>query len=344
MSRSEDSQGGRRRRAGIAILAVALAAGAAAGLHWLREGRYREATDDAFVEGTMLLISPRVAGTVVEVPVQTNQPVRAGDLLARLDPADYQVRVQRARADLDAALNRMRAATAEAQAADAERVAARVELDRAKREARRVRGLFERGASSEQRLENAQAQRDAAQANVTALEQRAVAERAVLGNEAPVRQAEAALREAELALSYTRITAPADGVIGRKNVSEGENLAPGQPILALARDERSWIVANFKETQIHRMRAGDLAEVRVDAFPDRVWHGHVASVSPATGAQFALIPPDNATGNFTKIVQRVAVKIVLDGCEPPGQEADPEAAMRLPVGLSVRVSVRVESS
>jgi len=346
VSEVEEKQGRRVRRVGLAILAVSFVVAATMGVQWLRDGRFRESTDDAFVQGTLLLISPRVGGTVSLVPVETNQRVHKGQLLARLDPADYEVRLRRAQADLDAAHNRMRAAVAGAHAADAERVAARVELKRAEGEARRVRGLFQRGATSKQRLENMEAQRDAARAKVEALEQRAIAERAVLGNAAPVRQAEAALREAELALSYTKITAPADGVIGRKSVSVGENLAPGQPILALARDERSWVVANFKETQIRRMQRGDPAEVRVDAFPDRVWHGHVESVAPATGAQYALIPPDNATGNFTKIVQRVPVKIVLDACDG-GSKQDPaqsEAEMRLPVGLSVQVSVRVGSS
>jgi len=346
VSEPDEKQGRRVRRAGLAILAATFVAAATMGVQWLRDGRFRESTDDAFVQGTMLLISPRVGGTVAEVPVDTNQRVHKGQLLARLDPADYEVRLHRAQADLDAAHNRMRGAVAGAQAADAERVAARVELKRAEGEARRVRGLFQRGAASKQQLDNLEAQRDAAAAKVKALEQRALAERAVLGNEAPLRQATAALREAELALSYTRITAPADGVIGRTDVSVGENLAPAQPILALARDERSWVVANFKETQIQRMRVGDPAEVRVDAFPDRVWRGHVDSVSPATGAKYALIPPDNATGNFTKIVQRVPVKIVLDACEGGSKQepADREAEMRLPVGLSVQVNVRVGSS
>jgi membrane fusion protein (multidrug efflux system) len=130
-------------------------------------------------------------------------------------------------------------------------------------------------------------------------------------------------------------------VIGRKNVQVGENVAPGRLLLALAKDEPSWVVANFKETQIGRMREGDPAEVRVDAFPGHPCRGHVESLAPATGAKYALIPPDNATGNFTKIVQRVPIRIALDDCDGDGSGAassDPQ----LPVGLSVEVRVRVD--
>jgi membrane fusion protein (multidrug efflux system) len=331
----------RARLAGAAILGLTLLLGAGLAVHWYRELRHRESTDDAFVEATLVMLSARVGGTVVEVPVDENQRVHAGDVLVRLDPTDYQVSVTRAQADVEAARNRMAAAAADAEAADADGRAARIELGRSQREAERLRGLFARGATSQQALENVDAQRDAAAARVRALEQRALAERAVLGNEAPLRQAEAALHEAQLALSYTTLTAPSDGVIGRKNVNVGENVAPGRLLMALAVDEPSWVVANFKETQIGRMRVGDPAEVRVDAFPGRACRGHVESLAPATGAKYALIPPDNATGNFTKVVQRVPIRVALDGCAGDGAESaasDPALA----VGLSVEVRVRVD--
>ncbi len=322
---------------GLAVFAV---------VYWYVELRHIESTDDAFVESTLLLLSARVNGNVIEVPVESHQRVRAGDVLVRLDPRDSEVRVNRARADLDAARNSMHAARASAAAAEAERRAASVELDRADKEAQRVQSLVESGAASEKVLETALAERDAAQARVRALVQRAIAERAVLGNEAPLRQAAAALAEAELELSYTTVVAPFDGVVGRKNVTSGQNVRAGQPLLMLAADERSWVVANFKETQIGRMRVGDPAEVRVDAFPEFVWIGHVESLSPATGAKYALIPPDNATGNFTKVVQRLSVKIVIDGRRPPldgERDGIPgEIPGQLPIGLSVEVSVRVD--
>lgn len=342
MTDAPADRGDRRRRlVGAGILALVLVGALGFGAHWFRELRHRERTDDAFVEASLALISARVGGTVLEVAVKENEAVRAGDVLVRLDPTDFEVSLARARADLEEARNRLAAARADAEAAEAERRAAGIELERARREAGRLEGLKQRGATSEQLVENAVAARDAAAARVRALEQRVLAERAVLGNEAPLRQAEAALREAELALSYTTIVAPHDGIIGRKSVHPGENVAPGRPLLALARDEASWVVANFKETQIGRMHVGDAAEVEIDAFPGHACQGHVESLSPATGAKYALIPPDNATGNFTKVVQRVPVKIALDLCDPDGNGGAPLDPKRIPLGLSALVDVRV---
>jgi membrane fusion protein (multidrug efflux system) len=331
----------RAHAARIGVLVGVLAGVIGFGAHWYQEIRNRVRTDDAFVEASLALLSARVGGTVVDVLVEENQKVREGDVLVRLDPTDYEVSLARAKANLEEARNRLAAARADAEAAEAERRAAGIELERAKGEARRIEGLKQRGATSEQLVENAVAARDAAEARVRALEQRVLAERAVLGNEAPLRQAEAALREAELALSYTVVTAPHDGVVGRKNVHVGENVAPGKPLLALARDEASWIVANFKETQIGRMKVGDPVHVEIDAFPGHACDGHVESLSPATGAKYALIPPDNATGNFTKVVQRVPVRIALDVCDADGNGGAPLDPKGLAMGLSALVSVRV---
>ena len=151
----------------------------------------------------------------------------------------------------------------------------------------------------------------------------------MLGNSAQVKQAEAALQSAELDLSHTQVVAPFDGVVGRKNVDLGALVSPGQPLLAVTASVPPWVIANFKETQISRIRPGAKAEVRVDAIPDVLFRGHVESIAAATGATYALIPPDNATGNFTKVVQRVPVKIVLDGTSSDS----------LRVGLSAQVRV-----
>ena len=151
-----------------------------------------------------------------------------------------------------------------------------------------------------------------------------------------MRQAEAALQEAELALAYTVVSAPFDGIIGKKGVEAGANVSAGQPLFALAADTDNWVIANFKETQIGRIQPGDRAEIRVDAFPGRSWRGHVESISPATGAKYALLPPDNATGNFTKVVQRVPVKIAIDGIdeddEPSGSDRRRRLAARRSLG------------
>jgi len=332
-----------RIRIGLREVAIGIAAvvvlGASA--YWFLELRGRESTDDAFVEGHLVFLSPRVAGQVSEVLVDENTHVRAGQVLVRLDPADFEVRVARARADVEAAKNHMAQSRAAADAASAQAHAAAVRVRHMEQELARANGLYERKVSSSSQLDSAVAEHDAALAELRAAEQRELAERAAIANEAPVLQAEAALHEAELALAHATITAPFDGDIGRKSVEVGANVSPGQPLLALAASSGNWVSANFKETQVGRMRVGDPVEIYVDAYPDRALRGHVESISPATGAKYALLPPDNATGNFTKVVQRIPVRISLD--EPPVGPPDVAGAPAQPlsVGLSVSVSVRV---
>ena len=237
----------------------------------------------------------------------------------------------------------MRAHSAAADAAAAQIRVAQVKLQHAEQDVARARSLFDERVGSQTVLDAALAARDAALAERHAAEERERAERALVGNQAPVRQAEAALREAELALGHAVVKAPFDGVIGRRSVELGANVAPGQPLVALAETGGSWVTANFKETQIAEMDPGDPAEVRVDAFPGTLLRGRVESLSPATGAKYALIPPDNATGNFTKVVQRVPVRIALDAVEgdTPALLHGEDGKPWLPVGLSVDVRVRV---
>lgn len=296
-----------------------------------------ETTDDAFVEGHLALVGAQVGGRVVEIPVSEHQNVKRGDVLVRLDTADLEARVAKARADLDAAENRQRSAAAASAAAEAEGRMASAELRSAEQVATRARNLFEAGVGSRQQLDDATARFDSARARVSSLASRAEAERAVLGSDAPVRQAEAALQSAEIDLGHATIVAPFDGTVGRKSVEVGALVSPGQPLLSLASDERPWVMANFKETQIPEMRPGAPAELRVDAYPGVVWNGHVESIAPATGAKYALLPPDNATGNFTKVVQRVPVKIALDG---PTEGGAPDATLLVGLSVEARVDVR----
>ncbi len=298
-----------------------------------------ESTDDAFVEGHLVYLSARVGGQVVEVLVVENQEVKAGDPLVLIDRADYEARLAHAHANSDMARNQITHALAAAEAAAAQARAAAARLSHAEQELTRARGLFEKGAGSKTSLDSAVADRDAAFAEVRAAQRREAAERAVLGNDAPVHQAQAELREAELALSYTTVSAPFAGRIGRKSVELGATVAPGQPLLTLVAGTGSWVVANFKETQIGRMHQGDGVTIEVDAYPGRIWQGHIESLSPATGAKYALLPPDNATGNFTKVVQRVPVRIALDRVE--GRDSAGLDPTSLPVGLSVVARVHV---
>jgi membrane fusion protein, multidrug efflux system len=319
---------------GASAIAVAVVVG-----YWAVAVRGFERTDDAFVDGHLVFLSPRVSGQVVEISADENQHVKAGQVLVRLDPADFEVKVARAEADLDAARNRMAQSSAGTEAAAAQHRGAEAQLRHAEQEYARAQSLFESHVGSQTALDAATAARDAAAAEVRAAEQREQAERAALGNQAPVRQAEAALREANLAMEHSVVTAPFDGVIGKRSVEIGANVSPGQPLFALADDSGSWVSANFKETQIGRMKPGDPVEITADAFPGVSYRGHVESIAPATGAKYALLPPDNATGNFTKVVQRVPVRIALDGAD--GRGAAGGAKPWLPVGLSVNVRVRI---
>lgn len=328
-----------RTRIGMRLILIGVAAACAAATlgWWAIAVRGWERTDDAFIEGHLVFLSSRVAGQVIEVAVVENQRVRRGDLLVRLDPADFEARVARARADVDAARNRMAQAHAAADSAAAQARAAAVKEHHAEQQLARAEGLYRDGVGSRTALDAALAARDGAAAERHAAEERERAERAALGNEAPLRQAEAALREAELALAHTRIVAPFDGIVGKRGVELGANVSPSQALVALSDDRSVWVTANFKETQIAAMDPGDPAEIRVDAFPDLRVRGHVESLAPATGAKYALLPPDNATGNFTKVVQRLPVRIAIDAVEG----ASDGDAPRLPVGLSVDARVRI---
>jgi membrane fusion protein (multidrug efflux system) len=319
----------------IAVLAVALVALAAFRLHG------RERTDDAFVESSTVMVAPQIPGRVAEVRVAEHEAVKAGQVLVRLDRTDYELTLDAARARLDAARNRLAEAAAATASAEAEQRAAVVELWRSDRELERMNQLLDSRATSQREVDAAKAQRDAAEARVRALGLRADAERAMLGNEAPVLEAQAALRSAQLDLERTEIRAPFDGTVGRKNIEPGAVVSPGQPLLMLVSDEDVWVMANFKETQIRRMHVGSRASVRIDAYPDGEWEGHVASFSPATGATYALIRPEPAAGNFTKVVQRVPIKILLDRERAPDDAAAPEVP-RLAAGLSAEVTVAVE--
>jgi membrane fusion protein, multidrug efflux system len=321
---------------GILLVATALIA------YWALVWRGVERTNDAFVDGHLVFLSARIGGQVAAVLVEENQHVRTGDPLVRLDPADFETHVARARADLDAAKNRMAEAGAAAEGAVAKIHAVEARLHHAEQELARDHDLTASGAGSRSTLDAAVAERDAATAELHAAQDQERAERAALGSEAPVRQAEAMLREAELALEHTVVSAPFDGVVGKRSVEVGATVAPGQALIALAEEAPSWVVANFKETQIEEMHPGNTASVTVDAFPGEVLRGHVESLAPATGAKYALLPPDNASGNFTKVVQRVPVRIALDAID--GSSIFPLVGDRrpwLPVGLSVDVSVRV---
>jgi membrane fusion protein (multidrug efflux system) len=399
---------GRRWRIGGAILAVVLAIVV---FMWLRS-RGRESTDDAQVDGRITQIAARVGGPVTKVAIDNNVHVNAGDLLVQIDPRDYQVAVDRAKAELaDAQANAAAARTGvpiarvethagvhtatgsleqaeagvagaqhEVQVAQANLVAAQAHQRekeatavKAAKDVDRMRPLVEKDEIPRQQFDAAVAASDAAraaaeasQSDVTAaqgavtvaqqrvVQAKAAAEQARAGldtartapqqmqvtqaraaaADARVQQAQAALEQAQLNLQYTTVKAPTPGVVSRKSVELGQVVQAGQPLLALVNLADTWITANFKETQLKNMRPGQRAEVSVDALGGRTFRGHIDSIAAATGAKFSLLPPENATGNFVKVVQRIPVKILIEEGE------DPEHLLRPGMSVTPTVFVR----
>ena len=320
--------------AGGLALAVALAG---LGAEYVAQMRFWVKTDNAYLAAHIHTISSRVAGTVAEVLVDENQTVSAGTLLARLDPQDFEVRRAQALAQLAGGRAQVQEAAARIAQARAQIARDQARAIKAQNDLARALSLFAGGAAaiSRQELDLARSEADAAQAALqgahSALDSATASAAAAQAQE---QAAAAGLADAELQLSYTKILAPAAGRIGKKNLEVGNRVQPGQALLALVQPEL-WVEANFKETQLDHLKPGQNVRVRVDAFPGRVLRGVIESLSPASGAEFALLPPDNATGNFTRIVQRVPVKIMLD---PAGTG---DWAGRLVAGMSAVVEVRV---
>src|SRR5213083_3613519 len=268
-------------------------------------GRSHVSTDNAQVDGHIVPVLPKVGGYVAEVRVAENQSVKAGDTLVVLDDRDFRARLQQTEADLAALLatvsSRTRVGQADAAVAQAQGNALKARSDLA-----RIEPLAIQSVVSEQQLDASRAASTAAQAQL------ASAQAALVGADARVAAARAARDQAALQLSYTRLTAPSNGVVSKKSVEIGQLVQPGQPLMTVVPLDDIWVTANLKETETADVAPGDSAVVTVDAYKGQHFCGHVESLSPATGAKFSLLPPDNATGNFTKVVQRIPVRIRLD--------------------------------
>jgi membrane fusion protein, multidrug efflux system len=322
-----------------------------------------ESTDDAFIQAHVVSVAPRIAGQIQAVHVNDNQLVKKGDALLELDPRDYEMRLAQKRDSVDAAnanldsakaglaLMKARLETAEANQRQekAHADSSRATADRAQSDLKRYEILREKGVVSAGEFDRVSAEAESAMADRIAGEQKAdaatsqVAEaRAQVSltltmvNSAltKTKQAGTDKSASELDLSYTRIAAPCDGRVTRKAVEPGDYVQVGQSLLALV-PTNVWIVANFKETQLADMRPGQLAEIHIDAYPDKNWHGHVDSIMAGSGASFSMLPPENAVGNFVKVVQRVPVKILFD--DPP------EPDLALGPGMSVIPLVRTST-
>jgi len=319
------------------------------GVVWWIDGQRYEKTDNAFVQADTTNVAPQLSGRVVEVLVNDNQTVQAGQPLVRLDDADQRAELAEAEANLKAALAAVGNVDAQAEqeraniAARAAAVTqAHAQAQLAQAEVERYGKLAAQGWVSQQRIQTQQAQAQTARAGVDQAHAAWVAEQrtaGVLGSTreqsvAAVEQARARLDQAKVALDRTVIRAPVAGVVGARSVRVGQYVNAGAQLLSVVPMRDAYVVANFKETQLDKMRIGQDVEITADAFPGRKIHGRIASFAPATGSEFALIPVENATGNFTKITQRVPVRIVV---------ARNEGGLALRPGLSVEVKVDLKS-
>lgn len=340
------------RRRLVLALCIAVALGAAAyGAWWFMAGRYHQSTDNAYVEAEIVHIAPKVEGYVAAVEVRDNQPVRRGDVLLRLDDSDYRAKLAEAEAllasrlgmaqTIQESLKGQQLSVREAQAGLDSAVA---DAERAEKDRRRYAELAQGKWVSAQKLEMAVSTAVQTKAGVAEKQAKlgaSVQQLSVLRAQAEVvagniRQAEAQVEEARLALSHTVVRAPRDGVIGNRAARVGQYVRPGSTLMALVPLDDVYVVANYKETQLTRVMVGQPATLKVDAFPGVEISGRVESIAPASGSRFSLLPPENATGNFTKIVQRLPVKIALERPLPKG--------VRLAPGMSVLASIDTQAA
>jgi membrane fusion protein, multidrug efflux system len=337
-----------------AVLALALLSGTALagyyGHDYWTVGQFQVSTDDAYVKADSTTIAPKVPGYLSDVLVQDNQPVKAGQVLARIDDRDLRTAFDQARADvaateatvrnLDARISLQAAEIAQAQAA---LDATKAKLGFAEADAARYRALVTTGAGTLQRTQETGAARDQAAAQLrhdqaaVLASQRQVPVLETLRDQAAaqVEHARAVARQAGLNLSYATIIAPIDGTVGARSLRVGQYVVPGTQLMAVVPLNAAYVVANFKETQLAHVRTGQAVSITVDGVSGLALKGHVDSLSPASGQEFALLPPDNATGNFTKIVQRIPVRILID---------DPRAAGLLRAGMSAEPSIDTRSA
>jgi membrane fusion protein (multidrug efflux system) len=321
---------------------------AAAGIfYYLRYLAPYESTDDAFIDGYITMVSPRVPGQVTRLLATDNQRVQEGDVLLEIDPRDYEAKLAQARADVAAARSQLDQAQAQVKVsqakiiqAQAAVIAAAAENQRATNDLLRYESV-ERQAVSKSAFDTAQAQARSATANLEAAQSQAQAAEAdealsqagVKTASAGVQQAEAKLQQAELNVSYTKIVAPRSGRITARSVQLGNYIQPGQSLLTLVPTD-VWVTANFKETQLTDLRPGQPVEIRVDAYPGRKFKGRVDSLQAGSGARFSLLPPENAVGNYVKVVQRVPVKIIFTEPLPadldiaPGMSVVPKVTIK----------------
>jgi membrane fusion protein (multidrug efflux system) len=353
----------KRKTIALSILAIVVIAGGISGYLYIQYKKTHITTDDAYIEGRIHTISSKVPGTVRNIYVNDNRFVKKGDLLVEIDSQDFDIKVKEVSSGLDAERTRLselryRLDTAKQQfeeiRASVETAKANLELQeanlrQAEADMKRAEDLLKEDIIPKERFEKTKtgydvslAQIKAAKENLKQAEARLITQSALIKQteaslepqKALIKQREALLGAAELILSYTKIPAPSDGYITRKSVETGNQVQPGQPLLAVVPLEDIWVIANYKETQIERIRPGQKVKIKVDTYPGRTFNGRVESIMAGTGSVFSLFPPENATGSFVKVVQRVPVKIIFE------KDTDPKHILR--VGMSVVPTILIE--
>jgi membrane fusion protein (multidrug efflux system) len=294
-------------------------------------------TDNAYVKEDFTIIASKIGGTVTAVYCKDNDYVKKGDILLEIDPKDYEVKVEQAQMAVIEAKNRIEELKMKTKELDALIAIRKAELNKAEIDYNRAKRLYEKGLIPKDQFEKSETYYNVAKGNLNlAIKQKesilAGIGKKIQGEEAVIKRNEKALKEMAQILSYSKIYAPKDGYIARKNVEVGNVIAPGQPLMALVPMKDFYIEANFKETEVGKIKPGDKAEIKIDIYPDLKLEGIVESISPGTGVVFSLLPPENATGNWIKVVQRVPVKIKIINMPNNYQ---------LRLGLSCEVKVKV---
>ena len=328
-SRAGNNQ--KKKKAFMIVGAVVLI-GLIAGYFYVGYRKTHVSTDDAFIDGNIHTIAAKISGTVKEIYVTDNQPVKKGDLLLEIDPADYNARFREASSVVLAEKAKLDEAETKIAAARADLELQRANLKLAEIEKIRAENLYQKEVIPRDRYDRAMTAYEVAVAQVKAAEEQLrSAESQRLTQVSTIRQKEATATLAQLNYHYTRIYAPADGYITKKSAQTGNQIQAGQPLMAVVPLNDIWVTANFKETQMENIRPGQAVTIKVDSYPGKVFQGRVDSIMAGTGVTFSLFPPENATGNYVKVVQRIPVKIVFE------EGTDKEHVLR--IGMSVDPTV-----
>lgn len=324
-----------KKKIAIFIFLFVAIVGIIIGYFYVQYKKTHITTEDAFITGRIHMVSSKVRGTIKNIHAADNQLVKKDDVLAEIDTEDFDVKVKEEFSALDASKKQYEEFRSAIGAAKADLELQKANLKQAETDMKRAEDLFKENIIPKERVEKTATGYDIAVAQVvSAKEEFKKAEARLKTQEAFIKQKEASLSGAELNLRYTKIPAPSDGYVTRKSVETGNQVQPGQPLMAVVPLDDIWVIANYKETQLERVKIGQKVKIKVDTYPEKTFNGKVDSIMAGTGAVFSLFPSENATGNYVKVVQRIPVKILID------KNSDPEHVLR--VGMSVVPTIIVE--